>query len=177
MIIIFFADCSLLDLRIDPVNGYMSYNDNYCDDELNNYICNFDGGDCCKETDNLFQFDYCTDCSCVWPISLLNYKIITTPNTSITDIDYRHQIIEKGFFKNLLKHKCFFFNLSQDVILLEMVFVMMLQMMEGVILMVEIVAYQIKIQHIVNFAYAGQISLKVICNFDFIFINNLEDLL
>ena len=108
MIIIFFADCSLLDLRIDPVNGYMSYNDNYCDDELNNYICNFDGGDCCKETDNLFQFDYCTDCSCVWPISLLNYKIITTPNTSITDIDYRHQIIEKGFFKNLLKHKCFF---------------------------------------------------------------------
>ena len=54
---------------------------------------------------------------------------------------------------------------------------MMLQMMEGVILMVEIVAYQIKTQHIVNFAYAGQISLKVICNFDFIFINNLEDLL
>ena len=70
-----------------------------------------------------------------------------------------------------------FFNLSQDVILLEMDFVMMLQMMEGVILMVEIVAYQIKIQHIVNFAYAGQISLKVICNFDFIFINDLEDLL
>ena len=151
---------------------YSSYNDDHCDDELNNYICNFDGGDCCKETDNLFQFDYCTDCSCIWPISLLNYKIITTPNTSITDIKF----LKKGFFQ-IFSNMNAFFNLSQDVILLEMVFVMMLQMMEGVILMVEIVAYQIKIQHIVNFAYAGQISLKVICNFDFIFINNLEDLL
>ena len=104
MIIIFFADCSLLDLRIDPVNGYMSYNDNYCDDELNNYICNFDGGDCCKETDNLFQFDYCTDCSCVWPISLLNYKIITTPNTSITDIKF----LKKDFLKIFSNMNAFF---------------------------------------------------------------------
>ena len=43
---------------------------------------------------------------------------------------------------------------------------MMLPMMQGVILMVEIVVFQIKIQNIVFFAHAGLISLKVlICNF------------
>ena len=47
-----------------------------------------------------------------------------------------------------------------------MVFVMMLPMMQGVILMVEIVVFQIKIQNFVFFAHAGLISLKVlICNF------------
>ena len=53
------------------------------------------------------------------------------------------------------------------MILLEMVFVMMLPMMQGVILMVEIVVFQIKKQNIVIFAHAGLISLKVILNFDY----------
>ena len=49
--------------------------------------------------------------------------------------------------------------------MLEMVIVMMLPMMEDVILMVEIVAFQIKIQNIAIFACAGLISLKVYLQF------------
>ena len=35
--------------------------DGYCDDETNNFDCNFDGGDCCTVCVNT---DYCLDCVC-----------------------------------------------------------------------------------------------------------------
>ena len=51
--------------------------DGHCDDGLNNYICNFDGGDCCHP---LFNYGYCKFCHCIWEVT--NYPILTTPNTS-----------------------------------------------------------------------------------------------
>ena len=35
--------------------------DTYCDDELNNPGCNYDGGDCCGSDVNA---DFCTECTC-----------------------------------------------------------------------------------------------------------------
>ena len=37
--------------------------DDYCDDELNNEGCHFDGGDCCLFTDESHEF--CFDCECI----------------------------------------------------------------------------------------------------------------
>ena len=74
----FFADCSLRDLgKLHDNPNLGLYNDGYCDDELNNYVCNFDGGDCCRNTSS---FQYCSDCSCIWDVT--NYPILTTSNTS-----------------------------------------------------------------------------------------------
>ena len=33
--------------------------DNYCDDENNNAACQFDGGDCCNNSDPMWDF-YCS---------------------------------------------------------------------------------------------------------------------
>ena len=38
--------------------------DGYCDDDLNNENCEFDGGDCCLNPKNT---EYCTDCECIEP--------------------------------------------------------------------------------------------------------------
>ena len=74
----FFPDCSLRDLGNLHSNSFLGYyNDGYCDDNLNNYVCNFDGGDCCRNTS---IFMYCSDCSCIWDVT--NYPILTTSNTS-----------------------------------------------------------------------------------------------
>ena len=74
----FFPDCSLQDLGKLHSNSFLGYyNDGYCDDNLNNYVCNFDGGDCCRNTS---IFMYCSDCSCIWDVT--NYPILTTSNTS-----------------------------------------------------------------------------------------------
>ena len=78
-VVTFFPDCSLRDLGVKHDNPNLGlYNDGYCDDELNNYVCNFDGGDCCRDTSN---FEHCSDCSCIWDVT--NYPILTTSNTSI----------------------------------------------------------------------------------------------
>merc|ERR1712179_734846 len=38
--------------------------DNYCDDENNNVMCGFDGGDCCNN--DMANWDwYCNDCQCL----------------------------------------------------------------------------------------------------------------
>jgi len=42
-----------------PFSPY--FNDDYCDDELNNVDCDYDGGDCCLSDTNK---DYCSDCIC-----------------------------------------------------------------------------------------------------------------
>ena len=78
-----FPDCSLRELGIEH-DGYLAnYNDGYCDDELNNYVCNFDGGDCCRDTSS---FEYCSDCSCIWDVT--NYPILTTSNTSTYIVEF-----------------------------------------------------------------------------------------
>ena len=38
------------------------HGDNYCDDENNNEVCFFDGGDCCGSNVNT---DYCMECLCL----------------------------------------------------------------------------------------------------------------
>ena len=46
-------------------SDYAHYiSDNYCDDESNNEVCDWDGGDCCG--DNVYT-DYCDDCECLDP--------------------------------------------------------------------------------------------------------------
>ena len=39
------------------------FQDEYCDDELNNEECHFDGGDCCLFTEDSHSF--CIDCECI----------------------------------------------------------------------------------------------------------------
>ena len=80
----FFPDCSLQDLGKLHTNSFLGYyNDGYCDDNLNNYVCNFDGGDCCRNTS---IFMYCSDCSCIWDVT--NYPILTTSNTSTYIVEF-----------------------------------------------------------------------------------------
>ena len=80
----FFPDCSLQDLGKLHSNSFLGYyNDGYCDDNLNNYVCNFDGGDCCRNTS---IFMYCSDCSCIWDVT--NYPILTTSNTSTYIVEF-----------------------------------------------------------------------------------------
>lgn len=63
--------------------GYITYGTQYgvadkiCDDSLNNFICNFDGGDCCHPNSD---FGLCSECNCIWQTT--NYPIITTPDSS-----------------------------------------------------------------------------------------------
>ena len=40
--------------------------DKYCDDENNTAGCNWDGGDCCKNSMTGWNF-YCNDCKCLDP--------------------------------------------------------------------------------------------------------------
>ena len=40
--------------------------DNYCDDENNNALCGFDGGDCCQGDAAKDGWDrYCNECQCL----------------------------------------------------------------------------------------------------------------
>ena len=42
------------------------FHDKYCDDDLNNEQCDFDGGDCCLDTEIYgVSHDYCDDCQCI----------------------------------------------------------------------------------------------------------------
>ena len=36
--------------------------DGYCDDDNNNFACNWDGGDCCREEINT---TFCKECKCL----------------------------------------------------------------------------------------------------------------
>merc|ERR1711971_1524356 len=38
--------------------------DNYCDDENNNAACQFDGGDCCNNSNQFWDW-YCSECACL----------------------------------------------------------------------------------------------------------------
>ena len=40
----------------------MYFEDGFCDDALNIYQCNYDGGDCCINEPDTYQ--YCTECQC-----------------------------------------------------------------------------------------------------------------
>ena len=97
----FFPDCSLQDLGKLHTNSFLGYyNDGYCDDNLNNYVCNFDGGDCCRNTS---IFTYCSDCSCIWDVT--NYPILTTSNTSTYIVEFfspkiSYYIFLKSIFLN-----------------------------------------------------------------------------
>ena len=97
----FFPDCSLQDLGKLHTNSFLGYyNDGYCDDNLNNYVCNFDGGDCCRNTS---IFMYCSDCSCIWDVT--NYPILTTSNTSTYIVEFfppkiSYYIFLKSIFLN-----------------------------------------------------------------------------
>ena len=68
---LFLVDCNVRDV--------WQIGDEYCDDHLNTYPCNFDGGDCCNSNNFMFANNYCTQCLCVW--DKLNYPVVTTPNT------------------------------------------------------------------------------------------------
>merc|ERR1711981_878137 len=40
--------------------------DDFCDDENNNVMCGFDGGDCCAPHEKPIRWDwYCNDCQCL----------------------------------------------------------------------------------------------------------------
>merc|ERR1719328_218840 len=39
--------------------------DAYCDDQNNNYECQFDGGDCCQENPEEGWDNYCEECACL----------------------------------------------------------------------------------------------------------------
>jgi hypothetical protein len=44
--------------------------DGFCDDATNTEACNWDGGDCCEESNQDYEFDdgyYCNDCECIDP--------------------------------------------------------------------------------------------------------------
>ena len=51
--------------------------DGVCNDENNNYICNFDAGDCCGPNAALW---ICNDCTCVWERT--TYPVLTTRYSS-----------------------------------------------------------------------------------------------
>ncbi len=52
------------DLTNCPVSLNKDYFfDGYCDDNLNNFECGYDGGDCCLAESN---FDYCDICDCLF---------------------------------------------------------------------------------------------------------------
>ena len=51
--------------------------DGVCNDENNNYICNFDAGDCCDPNAVLL---FCYDCTCIWEQT--TYPVLTTRYSS-----------------------------------------------------------------------------------------------
>ena len=43
----------------------LSKGNGFCNDENNNYVCDYDGGDCCEPHENSSWNQYCTNCSCL----------------------------------------------------------------------------------------------------------------
>jgi len=41
--------------------------DQFCDDDNNNCACGWDGGDCCGNNGNMYQYKYCFQCACMDP--------------------------------------------------------------------------------------------------------------
>ena len=59
-------------------NGNLAYiGDGYCDDENNNLLCGYDGGDCCGANVNTL---YCSECLCL-DGSTPSSPLPTTSNT------------------------------------------------------------------------------------------------
>ena len=52
--------------------------DQFCDDETNEAICNFDDGDCCSETSN---FEFCSACLCIHGENITATTTTTTKGT------------------------------------------------------------------------------------------------
>ena len=60
-----------------PMSNYVA--DGFCDDDTNNQLCNFDGGDCCGP---YVIFDFCIECICKEDVSTVTEMTITVGQTS-----------------------------------------------------------------------------------------------
>ena len=90
--------------NLDPVpdcdvKRIWSIGNGICSDELNNYPCNFDGGDCCIYS--YVAHSSCDICACYWDTT--NYPIIITPNTSkfltsIVGTEIKHYYFAKRMY-------------------------------------------------------------------------------
>ena len=119
--------------------------DGKCNEELNIYPCNFDGGDCCN-------LEAMTSSCHEDVMSVMHNFVITTANTRIVTYILTSCCCRK------YEWPCFEF---QDVTLLEMDIVTMLPMMVDVILMEVIVVYPTKILNTVCFVFVMLKSQKV----------------
>ena len=73
--------------------------DTYCDDETNNPVCNWDGGDCCNN-DNPKWNATCTICECItdsWIIWNKNYPLWFCLNESVWRLFSIEFIFAKSF--------------------------------------------------------------------------------
>ena len=57
--------------------------DGFCDDEVNNFFCLFDGGDCCGDEVNDVT---CLQCMCL--VATTTTTTFSTTTTSTTEFDY-----------------------------------------------------------------------------------------
>ena len=73
----FWLDCKCLTGNAGEFPNDQLIGDGYCQDEINNERCNYDGGDCCGPCINK---RYCTNCTC-----LKNDTQIKFPNPVIGD--------------------------------------------------------------------------------------------
>ena len=63
-------------------NGNLAFRgDGYCDDDLNNLLCGYDGGDCCGANVNTI---YCSECLCKEGSSTSSPLATTWPTGSTT---------------------------------------------------------------------------------------------
>ena len=67
----------------NEIISFDNYNDGECHDEFNNYLCNFDGGDCCSENS---KNSGCTDCLCIWKNP--TYPVVTTRDASKFNVHF-----------------------------------------------------------------------------------------
>ena len=61
----------LLCIKMISLGGKMFLGDGFCDDQANIYQCEFDGGDCCGEINDL----NCLQCMCLGKTLLLIIKL------------------------------------------------------------------------------------------------------
>ena len=71
--------------------------DQYCDDENNNFECNFDGGACCNNAASGWN-DFCLDCEC------LDDPVNQTTNPLPTEMEtFTTTVAQTGKIKFLLR--------------------------------------------------------------------------
>ena len=82
--IFFFADCMTHGLaQNNEIISLDNYNDGECHDEFNNYLCNFDGGDCCSPYSSNY---WCNECLCIWENP--TYPVLTTRDASKFNVHF-----------------------------------------------------------------------------------------